>query len=152
MPSAPLTQRQITWARRWMTLVVIGLFVFIIGIYPDLIGMNRSRVIGFVQMGVWLTGLGVLLLGSFLAVRVVRNGRPMSLRAEVGTRLIASGYVVSAAASLADFLAIGSHRLPWVYLGPLQVAGLAGGVIISLVGVLLYWPRTPRPPVEPEPA
>jgi hypothetical protein len=151
MPSAPLTRRQVVWARRWMALVAIGLFVFIVGVNPDLIGMNRSRVIGFVQMGVWLTGLGLLLLGSFLTVRVVRNGRPMSLRAEIGMRLIATGYVVSATASLADFLAIGSHRLPWVYFGPLQVGGLAGGVIISLLGVLLYWPRTPRPLVEPEP-
>jgi hypothetical protein len=151
MPSS-LTPRQITWARRWMTLVILGLLVFVIGINPDLIGMNRSRVIGFIQMGVWLSGLGVLLLGAALTVRVVRNGRPMSLRAEVGTRLIATGYVISAAASLADFLAIGSHRLPWVYLGPLQVAGLAGGVMVSLLGVLLYWPRTPRPPTEPEPA
>jgi hypothetical protein len=151
MPSS-LTPRQITWARRWMTLVILGLLVFVIGINPDLIGMNRSRVIGFIQMGMWLSGLGVLLLGAALTVRVVRNGRPMSLRAEVGTRLIATGYVISAAASLADFLAIGSHRLPWVYLGPLQVAGLAGGVMVSLLGVLLYWPRTPRPPTEPEPA
>lgn len=151
MPSS-LTPRQITWARRWMTLVVLGLLVFIVGINPDLIGMNRSRVIGFIQMGVWLSGLGVLLLGAVLTVRVVRNGRPMSLRAEVGTRLIATGYVISAAASLADFLAIGSHRLPWVYLGPLQVAGLAGGVMVSLLGVLLYWPRTPKSPAEPEAA
>ncbi|MBM3121276.1 MAG: hypothetical protein FJZ97_03710 [Chloroflexi bacterium] len=151
MPSS-LTPRQITWARRWMTLVILGLLVFVVGINPDLIGMNRSRVIGFIQMGVWLSGLGVLLLGAALTVRVVRNGRPMSLRAEVGTRLIATGYVISAAASLADFLAIGSHRLPWVYLGPLQVAGLAGGVVISLLGVLLYWPRTPKPPSEPESA
>lgn len=151
MPSS-LTPRQITWARRWMTLVILGLLVFVVGINPDLIGMNRSRVIGFIQMGVWLSGLGVLLLGAVLTVRVVRNGRPMSLRAEVGTRLIATGYVISAAASLADFLAIGSHRLPWVYLGPLQVAGLAGGVVISLLGVLLYWPRTPKPPAEPESA
>jgi hypothetical protein len=151
MPSS-LTPRQITWARRWMTLVILGLLVFVIGINPDLIGMNRSRVIGFIQMGMWLSGLGVLLLGAVLTVRVVRNGRPMSLRAEVGTRLIATGYVISAAASLADFLAIGSHRLPWVYLGPLQVAGLAGGVVVSLLGVLLYWPRTPRPPTEPEAA
>ena len=151
MPSS-LTPRQITWARRWMTLVILGLVVFLVGINPDLIGMNRSRVIGFIQMGVWLSGLGLLLLGAFLTVRVVRNGRPMSLRAEVGTRLIATGYVISSAASLADFLAIGSHTLPWVYLGPLQVAGLAGGVIVSLLGVLLYWPRTPRPPAEPETA
>jgi hypothetical protein len=83
MPAGPLTKRQVRWARRWMTLVILGLFVFAVGINPDLIGMNRSRVIGFIQMGVWLSGLGLLLLGAFLSVRVVRNGRPMSLRAEI---------------------------------------------------------------------
>jgi hypothetical protein len=150
MPTGTLTKRQIRWARRWMTLVIIGLLVFVVGISPDLIGMNRSRVIGFIQMGVWLTGLGMLLLGAFLAVRVVRNGRPMSLRAEIGTRLIATGFVVSATASLADFLAIGSHRLPWIYFGPLQVGGLVAGVVTSLVGVLLYWPRKPKPAADPE--
>jgi hypothetical protein len=132
-----------------VTLAIIGVLVFVIGVSPDLIGMDRSRVIGFIQMGVWLTGLGLVLLGAFLAVRVVRNGRPMSLRAEIGTRLIATGYVVSAAATLADFLSIGSHHLPWVYFGPLQVGGLVAGVVVSLIGVLLYWPRTPKPTAEP---
>ncbi len=141
-----VTKRQI----RWAMLVIIGLLMFVVGISPGLIGMDRSRVIGFIQMGVWLTGLGLVLLGAFLAVRVVRNGRPMSLRAEIGTRLIATGFVVSATASLADFLSIGSHRLPWVYFGPLQVGGLVAGVVVSLFGVLLYWPRTPKPPAEPE--
>jgi len=149
MPSGPLTKRQIRWARRWVTLVILGVLVFVVGIAPGLIGMDRSRVIGFIQMGVWLTGLGLVLLGGFLAVRVVRNGRPMSLRAEIGTRLIATGFVVSATATLADFLSIGSHRLPWVYFGPLQVGGLVAGVILSLIGVLLYWPRTPKPVAEP---
>jgi hypothetical protein len=152
MPAGPLTKRQIRWARRWVALAIIGVLVFVIGISPDLIGMDRSRVIGFIQMGVWLTGLGLVLLGAFLAVRVVRNGRPMSLRAEIGTRLIATGYVVSATATLADFLSIGSHHLPWIYFGPLQVGGLVTGVVISLIGVLLYWPRTPKPTAEPIPA
>ena len=152
MPSGPLTKRQIRWIQRWVVLTTIGVLVFAVGIHPDVIGMDRSRVIGFIQMGVWLTGLGLLLLGAFLTVRVVRNGRPMSLRAEIGTRLIATGFVVSATATLADFLAIGSHRLPWVYFGPLQVGGLVAGGIVSLIGVVLYWPRTPKPAAEPEPA
>jgi hypothetical protein len=151
MPSGPLTQRQVRWIRRWMALFIFGVLVFLVGVFPGWIGMDRSRVIGFLQMGVWLTGLGLALLGAFLTVRVVRNGRPMSLRAEIGARLIATGYVVSATATLADFLAIGSHRLPWVYLGPLQVGGLVAGVVVSLIGLVLYWPRTPKPASEPMP-
>lgn len=151
MPSGPLTKRQVRWARRWVALAIIGILVSVIGISPDLVGMDRSRVIGFIQMGVWLIGLGLVTLGAFLAVRVVRNGRPMSLRAEIGTRLIATGLVVSATSTLADFLSIGSHRLPWVYFGPLQVGGLVAGVVISLIGMVLYWPRTPKL-TEPESA
>jgi len=121
-------------------MVLIGLFIFLIGIYPNLIGMDRSSVVGFVQIGVWLLGLGVLLLGATLAMKVIRNGHPTTLRSEVGLRLIATGYVLAVTASLADFLGIGSHALPGISYGPLQVFGLALGVMVSLLGVILYGP------------
>ncbi len=128
-----------------MTLVLLGLLIFLIGVSPDLIGMDRSPVVGFVQVGVWLTGLALLLLGAYLAVRVIRNGRPHTLLAEVGVRLIATGYVVAAAASLADFIGIGSHPLPGLIFGHLQVSGLVLGVLVSLVGIVLFWPRAAIP-------
>jgi len=123
-----------------MTIVLVGLLVFILGVAPDLIGMDRSPVIGFVQVGTWLTGLALLLLGAYLSVRVIRNGRETTLISDVGSRLIATGYVMAAAASLADFIGIGSHPLPTIYFGPIQVMGLALGALISLIGVILYWP------------
>lgn len=128
-----------------MTVVLLGLFIFLIGISPDLIGMDRSPVVGFVQVGVWLTGLAILLLGSYLTIRVVRNGRPSTLLADIGTRLMATGYVVAAAASLADFIGIGSHRLPGLIFGHLQGAGLVLGVLVSLLGLVLFWPRVAVP-------
>jgi hypothetical protein len=133
-----------------MIVVLIGLGIFTIGVNPDLMGLDRSPVIGFVQVGVWLTGLGILVLGAYAAVRVVRNSRPNSLRADIGLRLIATGYVVAAAASLADFIGIGSHHLPWIYFGPIQVMGLAMGALTSLVGIVLYWPRKTMPPPSKE--
>ena len=141
MTPAILTKKQSMAARGWMTIVLIGLFIFMIGIYPNLIGMDRSPVVGFVQIGVWSLGLGILLLGSTMTVRVIRNGHPTSLRSEVGLRLIATGYVFAVAASFADFLGIGSHALPGISYGPLQVTGLALGVLVSLFGVILYRPR-----------
>jgi hypothetical protein len=128
-----------------MTLVLLGLFIFAIGIAPDLIGMDRSPVVGFVQVGVWLSGLAILLLAAYLTVRVLRNGRSQTLLAEVGARLIATGYVVAAAASLADFIGIGSHTLPGLIFGHLQVIGLVVGVFVSLLGVVLFWPRAGLP-------
>jgi hypothetical protein len=128
-----------------MTVVLLGLFIFLIGISPDLIGMDRSPVVGFVQVGVWLTGLAALLLGTYLTIRVIRNGRNQTLRADVGVRLMATGYVVAAAASLADFIGIGSHTLPGLVFGHLQVLGLVLGVLVSLIGVVLFWPRATTP-------
>ena len=145
MPESPLTKKQIRNARGWMTLVLIGLMLFMIGIYPNSIGMDRSPVVGFVQIGVWLTGLAILLLGATMTVRTIRNGRPNSLKSEVGLRLIATGYVLAVAASFADFLGIGSHVRPGIAYGPLQVTGLALGVLVSLAGLMLFFPGRGQP-------
>ena len=139
-----LNSRQVRWARRWMTLALLGLFIFIVGTYPNIIGMDRSPVVGFVQIGVWRTGLAMLLVFTTSAVRVMRNGRENSLRTDIGLRLIATGYVFSLTASLADFMGIGSHSLPDIYFGPVQTAGLTLGIVISLIGIILYWPRKRR--------
>jgi hypothetical protein len=97
--------------------------------------------VGFVQVGVWLVGLALLLLAAYLTERVIRNGRPDTLLSEIGARLIATGYVVAAAASLADFIGIGSHTIPTLRFGHLQVIGLIIGLVTSLLGIVLYWPR-----------
>ncbi len=144
MRPRPLSRYQRRWVRIWLSLTIAGVGAFAIGVEPDLIGMDRSPVVGFVQVGVWLSGLALALLSLYSAVRVIRNGQPNSLRADVGARLIATGYVLAAASSLADFISIGSHRLPDIYFGPWQTAGLVLGVAISLLGVVFYWPWPQR--------
>jgi hypothetical protein len=136
-----LSSRQIRSARRWMTIVLLGLFIFIIGIQPDILGLNRSQTVGFVQIGVWLVGLAILLLAAYATVHVVRNGKSTSLRADIGLRLLATGYVIAAVASLADFIGVGAQRMPFIAFGPVQVIGLVIGVLVSLLGVIFYWPR-----------
>ena len=74
----------------------------------------------------------------------------MSLRADIGTRLIATGYVVAAVASLADFIGVGAQQMPYVTFGPVQVFGLVTGVILSLLGVIFYWPRKAKAPKSDE--
>ena len=141
MPKQKMTRFQAIWVRIWMVLILVGLLLFIIGVYPDLIGMDRSPVVGFVQVGVWLFGMGLLFLGAYATLRILHRKRPTSLRAEIGERLIATGYVIAAAASLADFIGIGSHDIPDLIFGPIQVAGLVTGILTSVIGVVLYWPR-----------
>ena len=137
-----LTRMQTRLARLWMTVMFIGLLIFMVGIQPDLIGMNRSITVGFVQIGVWLTGLAILLVAAYSTVRVIRNGKPNSLRADIGIRLIATGYVVAAVGSLADFIGVGAHRMPVVHFGYIQMIGLVTGVLLSMLGVILYMPWT----------
>jgi hypothetical protein len=136
-----------------MTLVVIGLLIFAIGLEPDLIGMDRSPVVGFVQVYVWLCGLALALLSAYAAVRVIRNGRPATLRSDIGLRLVSTGYVTVATASLADFLGIGSHAVrTGLIFGHIQIIGLIFGLFTSVVGLLFYWPRYAKTAVDPLPA
>jgi hypothetical protein len=132
----------------WLVLVVVGVILFLIGIDPDLIGMNRSPAVGFVQIGVWLIGLAVALLGGYVAVRRLRGGRPKSLRADIGVRMAATGYVVAAVASLADFIGIGSHHQPGIVFGKLQKFGLGLGIALILLGLVLYLPLGRRKPAD----
>jgi hypothetical protein len=153
MPNSRLSRFQAFWVRIWMSSVLVGLFLFVIGIHPDFIGMDRSPVVGFVQVGVWLFGLAMILIGAYSALHILRNKRPLSLRAEIGERLIATGYVVAAAASLADFIGIGSHHIPELIFGPIQIIGLIVGILTAFVGIGLYWPRRqskPSQPIEPD--
>jgi hypothetical protein len=152
-----LNRLQTRLARLWMTVMLIGLLIFMVGIQPDLIGMNRSSTVGFVQIGVWLTGLAILLVAAYSTVRVIRNGKANSLRADIGIRLIATGYVVAAVGSLADFIGVGAHRMPIIHFGYIQMIGLVTGVLLSMLGVILYMPwtkevnteeRTPNPTEE----
>src|SRR3989304_8972825 len=91
MPTPPPPPRQVRWVRRLMTVTLLGLLLFLIGLSPDLIGMNRSPAVGFVQVGVWLTGLAVSLLGAYAALRGGGNGRPTTPPTHVRVRLAAPG-------------------------------------------------------------
>jgi len=144
MPTPKLSRFQAFWVRIWMSSVLVGLFLFVIGINPNLINMDRSPVVGFIQVGAWLFGLALMCFSAYATLRIFRNKHPLSLRAEIGERLIATGYVVAAAASLADFIGIGSHEIPDLIFGPIQIIGLVVGIMTALLGIGLYWPRFRR--------
>ena len=124
MPPVPLNQRQKKWIRRFAVLAIGGVIAFIIGIDPGLIGMNITPGVGLAQMSVSMAGLALVLIGGYAAVRIVRNSRANSLRADIGVRLIATGYVFAVVASLADYLGIGTQRFPNLSFGAVQVTGL----------------------------
>jgi len=69
------------------------------------------------------------------------NDAPHSLQAEISTRLIATGLVLSYVTALSDLIGIGTHVGPDFnrpFIGPLQVGGIAIGVGLILFGLVLY--------------
>jgi len=77
--------------QRWrlahgLVIMAIGLLVYLFGIYPGVVGLDFSPVIGFVQIGVFLVGIGLVCLGGYMAVNTLWNGSQKSIPADIGMR------------------------------------------------------------------
>ena len=126
-----------TRIRLGLVMAVLGYFIFLLGARPSLFGLDRSRVIGFVQISVFLVGLGLISLGSYLTLNAMWPDGKKTIAADIGLRLISTGYVVSIFTAMADLFGLGSHRLPDVFFGPLQARGMELGMATIAIGFLL---------------
>jgi len=119
----------------------VGLFIFIVGAKPDWLGWDRSPVVGFVQIAVFLVGLAVICLGGYLGLLALWGNSQRSIAADIGTRLVSTGYVICVFAGMADVFGMGTHILPTVpFFGPVQATGVVIGEIVIAVGFLLLIP------------
>ncbi len=78
-----------------LILTLIGLIVFLIGSRPGVFGLDRSPVIGFVQIAVFLVGLALICDGGYISLMALWKGRSPSIAADIGLRMVSTGYVVS---------------------------------------------------------
>lgn len=130
--------------RAGLSVTIIGFILFLIGAEPGLFGLDRSPVVGFVQIAVFLTGLGFICLGGYISLAALWNGGPKSILSDIGLRLIATGYVVAVASGMADVFGFGSHNFPKIpYFGAWQVVGVIIGEIVIAVGLFLLIPWKP---------
>jgi hypothetical protein len=60
--------------------------------------------------------------------------------AEIGMRLIATGFVIAVVAGMADVFGLGSHPLPRIFFGPWQAIGVQIGELVIAVGILFLVP------------
>lgn len=129
----------------------IGLFVFTVGAKPGLFGWDRSPVVGFVQIAVFLVGLAIICIGGYVSLLALWKGAPRTIAADIGMRLISTGYVIAVFAGMADVFGMGSQPPPQVpYFGPLQATGVLIGQIIIAIGFLLLIPyQWPHKKTEP---
>ena len=139
-----------TWRKRaqnGLGITLLGLIVFLIGARPGLFGLDRSPVIGFVQIAVFLVGLAIICLGGYTSLLALWRGEPVSILAEIGQRLIATGYVVAVFSGMADIFGMGSHPLPGVpFFGPLQALGVEIGQLVITIGfvrLVPFWTNKP---------
>jgi hypothetical protein len=95
-----------------------------------------------VQMLQLLLGLTLLTLSGFLHMYSLREANtPRSLQADIGIRLALTGLVFAYVSGLADLLGIGTHVEPNFerpFVGPLQLGGIALGIVSITVGMILY--------------
>jgi hypothetical protein len=119
----------------------VGLFVFIVGLKPEWFGWDHSPVVGFVQISVFLFGLALICIGGYVGLLALWGKEQRTIIADIGLRLISTGYVISVFAGMADVFGMGSQPLPGVpYFGPWQSGGVLIGQITIAIGFLMMVP------------
>ena len=137
----PQEIRQSTRIRFALILTVVGFILFVIGTKPEWLNLDRSPVVGFVQIAVFLIGLAIISIGGYLGLSALWGGNERSIVADVGQRLIATGYVIVVFSGMADVFGMGSQSSPDVpFFGPVQASGVVIGEIVIGVGFLMLVP------------
>lgn len=125
--------------------MLIGSLVFLLGAAPQWFGQDRSPVVGFVQIGVFILGLGLVSAGGFMTMEALWRDRPKLIITELGARLVGTGYVIALASGLADVFGLGTRPLPSVpFFGYWQGRGVLIGEIVIVVGLIMmapFWAR-----------
>ena len=142
VPTSPRPEDSIT-PRIRLSLIIsfLGLFIFTVGAKPDFFGWDRSPVVGFVQIIVFLIGLAWICGGGYLGLHALWWGQERTIIGDIGSRLVATGFVFSVFAGLADIVGMGSHSFPNIpYFGPWQATGVLIGQGIIALGFLMMIP------------
>jgi hypothetical protein len=117
---------------------LLGLVIFALGAEPAWFGLDRSPVTGFVQIAVFLVGLAFICVGGYVALIALWNGEPLTIVADIGSRLVSTGYVIAVASGMADVFGFGSEALPRIpTFGIWQQRGVIFGEIVVGIGFLL---------------
>jgi hypothetical protein len=133
-----------------LAVVILGLLVFSLGADPALFNLDRSPIVGFVQIAVFLVGLAMICLGGYITLNTLWSNKEKTIGADIGYRLVSTGYVIAVASGMADVFGFGSQPFPSIpYFGPWQASGVIIGEILVIVGFFLLIPYPNRAPKTP---
>jgi len=137
-PASPFKRTRVRFG---LATCLFGLLVFILGARPEWFGLDRSPVIGFVQIAVFIIGLGIICVGGYLVLAALWNGTQKSIVSDIGLRLVSTGFVIAVASGMADVFGFGSQLPPITpEFGFLQTIGVLVGEIVIGVGFLMLIP------------
>jgi hypothetical protein len=127
-------------------LTLAGLLVFLVGARPTIFGLDRSPVVGFIQIAVFLVGMALICLGGYVSMMAFWRNGSRTIPAEIGTRLVTTGYLIAVFSGMADVFGFGTQLPPRVpYFGPWQATGVQIGELVIAIGFVLLIPyRLPR--------
>jgi hypothetical protein len=121
--------------------VSLGMLIFAIGAKPNWFGWERTPIVGFIQIIVFLVGLALICIGGFVGLSALWGKEQRSIIADIGLRLVATGYVISVFAGLADVFGMGTQAVPKTpYFGPWQAGGVLMGQFVIAIGFLMVIP------------
>ncbi len=134
-----------------LAVVLLGVFVFALGAKPQIFGLDRSAVIGFVQIAVFISGLGFICIGGYFSLAGLWNGDPKSIASDIGQRLVSTGFVIAVACGMADVFGFGTEVAPQIpTFGIWQTIGVLIGEIVIGIGFLLLIPYQHTPSNAPD--
>lgn len=122
----------------------LGVILCLIGLYPGITGLEARPGIGVLQVMLIIGGMGLIISGALLFVKVgFYNGIASNLAQRIAVRLSLTGLLLSAAAGFADVLGFGSNPssqtgITFPILGPYQAWGMVAGFLLAAMGVLLF--------------
>ncbi len=120
---------------------LLGLPIFLLGARPSFFHVDTKPYIGFVKISVFLIGLAIICVGGYISLLANWRKRESTIAADVGSRLVATGYVVAVFSGMADVFGFGTQLRPKLpFFGPWQALGVMIGELIILIGFLLLLP------------
>jgi len=137
--------------RLGLGVTIFGFIIYLLGAEPGLYGLDRSPVVGFVQIATFLVGLGFICIGGYISLVALWNGEQKSIASDIGLRLVATGYVIAVASGMADIFGFGSNNYPTIPIfGVYQQLGVLVGEFVIAVGLLLLIPYKRHRPENQE--
>jgi hypothetical protein len=124
-----------------LVLTLVGLVSFMLGARPGLFGLDRSPVVGIVQISIFTVGLGIICLGGYIGLTGYWKNGNRTIAADIGSRLVATGYVIAVFAAMADVFGMGTQVYPRIpFFGPWQAIGVQVGQVLIAIGFVLLLP------------